>query len=257
MMNRILAPDHREVLQQFAWSNTLLALDFDGTLAPIVADRERAAMRPATRRLLSDAAELYPCVVISGRARADTCRRLAGVPLRETIGNHGAESIGSDSRAHAEVRRWRRLLERRLADQRGVVIEDKGHSIAVHYRQSRSKKRARAAILSALAELGPTRVVGGKLVINVMPQGAPHKGLALVRAREQLGCDTAIYVGDDQTDEDVFALDQPGRLLTIRVGSARSSLAAYSIRNQLEMDALLRALIELRGGGRARGRASA
>lgn len=245
-MNRILSSQHRNVLEQFAWSKTLLAFDFDGTLAPIVADPDNAAMRVTTRRLLAHAAALYPCVVISGRGLADTAKRLSGVPLRAVIGNHGLEPIRATRRALGEARRWVPLLERRLAGERGVTIEDKTYSIAVHYRHSRAKKRAREAILAAAQELGKTRIVGGKQVINILPIGAPHKGLALERARDRLRCDTAIYIGDDDTDEDVFALDQPGRLLTIRVGSTRNSLAAYSIRNQRETDAFLRVLIQLR-----------
>jgi trehalose 6-phosphate phosphatase len=61
-----------------------------------------------------------------------------------------------------------------------------------------------------------------------------------------LRCDTAIYVGDDETDEDVFALDQPGRLLTIRVGRGRGSHAAYYLRAQAAVDDLLALLVRLR-----------
>ena len=102
------------------------------------------------------------------------------------------------------------------------MIEDKGLSLAVHYRGARRKKEARALILDAAAGLGDVRLVGGKQVLNVLPAGAPGKGQALERARARLGCDTAVYVGDDETDEDVFALDQPGRLLAIRVGRKRA-----------------------------------
>jgi trehalose 6-phosphate phosphatase len=127
-----------------------------------------------------------------------------------------------------------------------VHIEDKIFSLAVHYRQSREKKKARAAILRAAAALGEVRIIGGKQVVNILPDGAPHKGIALERERERLRCDTAIYVGDDETDEDVFALDQPGRLLTIRVGAKRASAATYYISRQTTIDELLRTLIDLR-----------
>ena len=73
-----------------------------------------------------------------------------------------------------------------------------------------------------------------------------------LRERERLRCDTAIYVGDDETDEDVFALDQPGRLLSIRVGAKQASAASYCVRGQAEVDGLLRALINLRRGADAR-----
>ena len=80
-------------------------------------------------------------------------------------------------------------------------------------------------------------------MINLLPRGAPHKGIALERERERLGCDTAIYVGDDETDEDVFALGQPGRLLTIRVGASPSSAASYYLRGQADVDGLMRFLL--------------
>jgi trehalose 6-phosphate phosphatase len=91
------------------------------------------------------------------------------------------------------------------------------------------------------------RLVGGKLVINFLVPDAPHKGVALERERSHLGCDTVIYVGDDETDEDVFQIDRPGQLLSIRVGRKRTSAAPYYIRNQTEIDRILRALVAARG----------
>jgi len=98
-------------------------------------------------------------------------------------------------------------------------------------------------VLRAAGELADVRVVPGKQVINILPLGQPNKGVALERERERLGCDTAIYVGDDMSDEDVFALDQPGRLLSIRVGASRGSAAPYFIRGQRTMDTFLRTLV--------------
>jgi len=248
-MRYLLARANRDVLEQFARSRTLLAFDYDGTLAPIVRDPQRAEMRPSTRRLLRAVARAYPCVVISGRSRADVRRLLRGVRLVEVLGNHGIEEpAGRRARtgARREVRGWIRFLEPRLGGIPGVAIEDKGHSLSLHYRRAREKRRARAQILAAAAALDGAKLTGGKQVVNVLPAGAPGKGLALVRARERSGCDTAVYLGDDETDEDVFALDQPGQLLTARVGRKRSSAAAYYIRRQAEVDRLLRGLLRLR-----------
>jgi trehalose 6-phosphate phosphatase len=242
-MRDVLARANRDVLERFAGTRTVLAFDFDGTLAPIVADPDRAAMRPSTRRLLQDVAKRYPCVVISGRARGDVGRRLRGVALAGVVGNHGLEPQPATAGARREVPQWVPVLERRLGGIPGVVIEDKGLSLAVHYRAARRKKEARALVLDAAAGLGDVRLVGGKQVLNVLPAGAPGKGQALERARTRLGCDTAVYVGDDETDEDVFALDQPGRLLGIRVGRRRDSAAAYFIRTQAEIDVLLRSFL--------------
>jgi trehalose 6-phosphate phosphatase len=242
-MRHILARANRDVLRQFACSRVLLAFDYDGTLAPIVPAPDQAVMRPETRALLEALARRYPCVVISGRARADAIRRLRGVEAVEVIGNHGIEPWQTSRCSLRVVRQWRVVLERRLAPLPGVTVEDKVYSLAVHYRRSREKKRARAAILRAAAALGDVRLVRGKQVVNLLPTDAPHKGIALERARARFACDTAIYVGDDETDEDVFALDQPGRLLTVRVGRKRQSLASYFLRNQGEIDRLLETLL--------------
>jgi trehalose 6-phosphate phosphatase len=224
----------------------LLAFDYDGTLAPIVPDPDKAAMRPTTRRLLVEVAGRYPCVVISGRARSDVRRRLFGVPLQEIVANHGIEPWQATQPFMKEVRRWTPVLSRRLTGLKGVRIENKTFSIAVHYRHSREKKKARAAILEAADVLGSIRVIGGKQVVNLLPEGAPHKGIALERERDRLKLDTAIYVGDDETDEDVFGLDRPGRLLSVRVGPKRASQATYFVKSQAAIDDLLALFVSLR-----------
>jgi trehalose 6-phosphate phosphatase len=207
-------------------------------------------MRESTRRLLEKLASAYPCIVISGRSQADVLKRMRGTGVHEVIGNHGIEPWKANHAMQREVQTWRPILEQRLAGLRGVEIEDKVFSVAIHYRLSREKKLAMAEILEAVRSLAEVRVVGGKQVINVLPAGAPHKGSALLRERARLGCDTAIYVGDDETDEDVFALDQPGQLLSIRVGRRPGSAAAYFLRSQSEVDELLQRLVELRRDAR-------
>jgi trehalose 6-phosphate phosphatase len=245
-MKDILASGNLAILEQVTWSRLLVALDYDGTLAPIVGDPSRASMRPRTRDLLARLASLYEVVVISGRGHADIRKRLEGVPVAAVVGNHGVEPHRASSPYVAEVRRWLPALQAALQPLRGVELENKTFSVAVHYRRSREKKRAKALILAAASSLGDVRVIHGNQVANLLPVGAPHKGIALERERDRLGCDTAIYVGDDETDEDVFMLDQPGRLLTIRVGARRTSAADYCIANQGAIDELLDRLIQLR-----------
>ncbi len=242
----ILARSNRDLLAQLAWSKVLLAFDLDGTLAPIAPRPSAARLRERTRTLLDACARLYPCVVISGRSRASARRLLAGLPLREVVGNHGHEPASGARELEAQVAAWQPRLERALAGLPGVSLEPKGCSLAIHYRLSRAQKRARRIILAAAAELGPLRLIAGKQVVNLLPEGAPHKGIALLEARRRLGCDTAIYVGDDADDEDVFALDEPGQLLGIRVGRHRASRATFFLRNQREIDALLAVLVALR-----------
>jgi trehalose 6-phosphate phosphatase len=245
-MRNILSRANHEVLQQFAWSKVLLVFDYDGTLAPIVSRPEQAIMRQTTRSLLEELVKLYPCMVISGRTQRDAMRRLHGIGVHKIAGNHGAEPWQGMNRPVNKIDPWRRLLGERLSGIRGVKIEDKGFSIAIHYRQSREKKLARSVILEVASTLGEVRLIGGNQVVNILPLDAPHKGIALERERALLKCDTAIYVGDDETDEDVFALDQPGQLLTIRVGQQRTSAAAYFIESQRRIDDLLRLLLKFR-----------
>jgi trehalose 6-phosphate phosphatase len=181
-------------------------------------------------------------VVISGRAQRDVERRVRGLGVVGVVGNHGIEGWHAADAGPSKVVGWLPSLARALEPHKGVVLEDKTYSVAVHYRRSREKRKARAAILGAAATLGGMRVIRGKQVVNLLPLGAPHKGIALERERRRLGCDTAIYVGDDQTDEDVFALDQPGRLLSIRVGASKASSAPYHVADQRAVDRLLASL---------------
>jgi trehalose 6-phosphate phosphatase len=244
-MKAILGREGRAELARYARRRLLVALDYDGTLAPIVARPERAAMPGRTRTALRLLAARYPCVVISGRSRADLLRRLRGLGLRQVIGNHGGEPSPQRRRLRARVRRWHALLASRLRGIGGVEIEDKGLSIAVHYRHATAPARARAAIREAAKGLARARLVGGKMVVNVVPSEAPHKGIALEAQRLRLGCEAALYVGDDETDEDVFSLPAGSRL-DVRVGRHVASRARYYLRQQAQLDLLLEALARLR-----------
>lgn len=245
--------DNLELLAQLAWSPVLLAFDFDGTLAPIVADRERAVMRERTSGLFERVCASYPCAVISGRGKADVASRLGGAAVKHIIGNHGLEPGSGLGGFEREIAEALPLLEAALARCPGVDIEDKRYSLAVHYRRSRQKRVARAAIHVAVSSLPRRmRAVAGKLVVNVVPERAPNKGDALLQLRAQEGASIALYVGDDVTDEDVFELDQPGRLFTVRVGESKSSAARYFLRDQREIDALLERLADLRSQGAPR-----
>jgi trehalose 6-phosphate phosphatase len=235
-----------ELLEMFACSNVLLAFDFDGTLAPLTSEPARATMRATTQRLLRQVARLYHSVVISGRAQGDALGRLRGVEICRVVGNHGAEPSRGGEAVRRRVGQWLPILNARLSTRQGVVIEDKGFSVAVHYRRARERNAARRAILTVARSLPDVRIIGGTLAINLVVPGAPHKGLAVERERSHFTCDTLIYVGDDETDEDVFQLDRPGRLLSIRIGRKPSSAATYYLRSQAEIDRLLGTLVALR-----------
>lgn len=245
-MRRILSARYLPILKEFSSSKTLLAFDFDGTLAPIVSEPGRAKFRRITRELLRELASLYPCIVVSGRSRADVLSRVSGIAFRQVIGNHGIEPWESTDEIARAVSSWSAFLAKSLDSFPGVYLEDKGFSLSIHYRKEKRKREVIKAIENIAERIPGARIVTGKQVINIVPIGLADKGLALRREIARRRCKRAIYVGDDKTDESVFALSRRGRLLTIRVGPKRSSLACFCIRNQREIDELLRSLIAFR-----------
>jgi trehalose 6-phosphate phosphatase len=243
----LLAKVHADVVRQLAWSRVLCAFDFDGTLSPIVADRDQAGMRETTCSLLGKLAALYPTAVISGRSQRDVKARLRGLGIQYVVGNHGLEPGTGLQRYEAQVAATVPLLVERLVATPGIDVEDKQYSLAIHYRRARNKTSARRAISQAVASLPDAyRLIAGKQVVNLVPSGAAHKGDAVIDLRDRAGADVALYVGDDVTDEDVFTLDQPGRLLSVRIGKTKSSAASYFLRDQRQIDRLLRTLVSLR-----------
>lgn len=250
----ILAARNRATLAAFATSNVLLAFDYDGTLAPIVSTPERARLPATTRQLLTSIAHHYPCVVISGRRLDDVVKRLQGIPIWYVFGNFGHEPTPRGHRPSARVADWARRLTERLPTHRGLVIEEKTYSVTIHYRHVGDKRRALAAIEDAISELPDARAIGGTQALTLLPRGGPDKGVALQQARRLFHCDNALYIGDDDTDEDAFASASPERLLAIRVGTKRTSAARYRLRRQADIDRLLRTLLALRATRPDRGR---
>lgn len=242
-MQYLLSRASRSILTELAQERTLCAFDYDGTLAPIADRPDRARLRIRTRTLLCRLAALYPCVIVSGRARADVLRKLGGVNVARVLGNHGAETEVT-RKSHHGVERWKAVLDIAIAPLAGVWVEDKGFSLAVHYRQSTEKAEARRRIFAAARQLQGVRVFGGKQVVNLVGDHAPNKGDALAAERDRLRCNWVLFVGDDENDEDAFALG--GNVVPVRIGRKERSRARYYLRTQAEIDELLDLLVRLR-----------
>jgi trehalose 6-phosphate phosphatase len=252
-MRHALAADNRPALARVLSMPCLCAFDFDGTLAPFVADPDRAAMRASTRELFVELASARLCAVVSGRARDDVSARLDNARLLEVIGNHGIEPYAMDSAFAVTMRATRDVLAAALDAVAGVHIEDKGYTLAIHYRHAPDRVEARAAINAAVQRVRGVRALGGELVVNVVPRGAPHKGDALMALATRAGVASAVYVGDDETDEDVFEMAgatgapsprAPVELFTVRVGYSNNTRAQYFLEHQDEVDLFLTALIQ-------------
>jgi len=245
-MRKILSARYAPVLRDFVSGDVLLAFDFDGTLSPIVSEPGGARIRSSTRNLLKRLTSLYPCILISGRSRSDVRRRVRGIEFREVIGNHGIEPWDSRRSIERRVQGWAPKLRKELKPFPGALLENKGFSLSVHFRKVDRKRELVASVERLAAKIPKAHVVGGKLVINLVPRGPADKGVALRREMERRRCERAIYVGDDATDESVFALPLGRRLLAIRVGKTRASCARYFIGSQRQIDRLLRTLVAAR-----------
>lgn len=143
-----------------------------------------------------------------------------------------------------QIDQWRTALAIELEPVSGVWIEDKGMSLAIHYRQSVQKADARRRILEAARKMKGAHVFGGKQVVNLAVAGAPNKGDALAAERDRLGCNWVLYLGDDANDEEAFALS--GNIVSVRIGKKLRSRARYYLRTQTEIDELLELLVRLR-----------
>jgi trehalose 6-phosphate phosphatase len=268
-MRYLLSRASLPLLARLAREHTLCAFDFDGTLAPIADHPDKAGMRKRTRGLLRRVASLYPCVIVSGRDRASVLKKLSDVQVAGVLGNHGAESGRKSSSSQdlqrqnvkrQNVKQWKAALERELGalprtvpgTQPGTVpgiwIEEKESSLAIHYRLYSRKAEAQRRIFAAAGKLKNVRVFGGKDVVNVMAKLAPHKGDALAAERDRLQCNWVLYLGDDENDEDAFALR--GNIVPVRIGRKQQTHARYYLRSQVEIDDLLKLLVQLREDGR-------
>ncbi len=245
-MKYLFSAAGKAALLRFSGTGTLLAFDYDGTLASIADHPDAAHMRASTRRLMKKIVRLYPSIVITGRTRRDLRQFLTGIRPIAVVGNHGLEAVGRTPRRFVErVKHWRYQLAGRLDPIPGMVIEDKRHSLSVHYRQCKTPAAVGKAVMKAALELEGVRLIGGKSVLNLLPKEAPHKGSALLSVMKHRGCRRAIYIGDDDTDEDVFAIAKPDRIFSVRVGRRHDSQAQFYLRDQSEMDRLLKLLLSL------------
>lgn len=203
--------------------HVLLLFDFDGTLAPIVEQPTQARMRPEARRALRRLAGLDRCTTgfISGRALSDLEDRV-GVPGSFYAGNHGLEWEGPGvgpfrarllGDARTELSRIKELVGRELGGVPGILVEDKGLSLSIHYRlvPKRFARDVRDYLLWLTDKLiGTVETHRGKRILEIRPAGGPDKGIiaqAIARAVQRQAGVTALtfYFGDDAGDEPAFA----------------------------------------------------
>lgn len=242
-MKNILHPEGLQALATLFAGRPLLSFDFDGTLAPIVAIPEDARPPKGVARLLGQLAAHHPVAIITGRSVADVSPRLGFQPFG-VVGNHGAEdpTLPPDEHGPEMLDCLRVLLDGPQGQSlkaTGVMIEDKGLSMALHYRLAPDPEQACRQIQAMLDSLGPRiDVFGGKMVFNVKTPGSPDKADAALALLRRSGADRLFFIGDDANDEPIFERALPG-WLTVRVGHDGASRAAWFLESIADMPTLL------------------
>ena len=195
-----------------------ILLDFDGSLAPIVARPELAAPVRGAREVLAAAVDLYAVVAVVTGRRAEEVADLLSVPGLRFEGLYGLQAGSAKATFPG-----REQVERAAAAVHEAWVEDKGGSVAIHYRQSPEPEQARVTLLDSLealaAEAGMA-VLEGKMVVEIVPRDRPLKGGAVERIVGEAGLEAVLYAGDDLADLEAFAvLDRlrAGGLLTVKV----------------------------------------
>lgn len=231
-------------MRNFIDQNTLLAFDLDGTLAPIVPEPCEMSIPASIRKEFSLLNQRATVAVITGRSRSAAGLHL-GVTPAYLIGNHGAEGLpGWEEREKEFVRtieKWQSQLEILLPNEirNGIFLENKGTTFSIHYRHANKINASHTLILRAIDRLSPQpRLIGGKYIENLIPRNAPDKGMALKLLMQHAGHTKGFFAGDDETDEDVFRI-QDNNFFTVRVGRKKSSKAKFYLRDQGEITRLL------------------
>ncbi|MFE6836359.1 trehalose-phosphatase [Streptomyces sp. NPDC057705] len=249
---------------------SVVALDFDGTLADIVPDPDQARAHPGAVPALSALApEVASVAVITGRPAGVAVRYggFAGVPGLEhlvVLGHYGAErwdavtGIVHAPAEHPGVAAVRAELPGFLDSigaWRGTWIEEKGRALAVHTRRAADPAAAFAALREPLAELAARHglmVEPGRAVLELRPPGM-DKGVALTEFLAERDAEAVLYAGDDLGDLAAYSAVEKRRAdglpgLLVCSGSAEvpelASRADLVVDGPVEVVGLLSALAQ-------------
>ncbi|MHA7271432.1 trehalose-phosphatase [Arthrobacter sp. HLT1-20] len=236
----------------------LVALDFDGTMAPIVDRAEDARPLPRSAAALAALAALEgtTTALVSGRALASL--RVVAAPPEPTllVGSHGAEvQLGPGSaelkpsrRQHESLAEARAAVEEAVERFPGTMAEHKPAGVVLHYRQA-SETDGQAAVELVNGQLAHNpafTITTGKMVLEISVVSA-NKGEGLATLRESTQATATFFAGDDVTDEHAFAALLPGDV-GVKVGQG-GSLARFRIESPHELPALLELLLAARSNG--------
>ncbi len=241
----------------------VLLTDFDGTLSPIAGRPEEAVLPESTRLALQALSSNLKVgvAVISGRSLPDISSRV-GLPGITYAGNHGLEIRGPDLKfvyppakaLRPAVHRAYLALRKALEGFEGVLIEDKGLTLSVHYRlvpddRVEELKKTCEQTVRGWRERGKIRTTEGKKVYEVRPDVVWGKedAIALLVAcwapAGERAAGVTFFVGDDLTDEGGFRVVNAGGGVSVFVGGpGRETAARFFLSSPAEMPEFLRRL---------------
>ncbi|MBG6192291.1 trehalose 6-phosphate phosphatase [Arthrobacter sp. CAN_A212] len=240
-----------------AADHLLIALDFDGTMSPLVPLAADARPLPGSASALSALGQLpeTTTALVSGRA-LDSLRSVA-TPDPETllIGSHGAETwTGPDGAPLTLTDQQTDLLRRataavqRVVDAHaGTMLESKPTGVVLHTRTADDDVAAAAtdAARAALDQLEGAHITDGKRVLETSVISA-DKGQGIRSLREYTGATAVLFAGDDVTDEHAFAALE-AQDLGIKIGEGQTQ-AAHRVHSPEELVLVLEHLLTLRRG---------
>ncbi|PIT98964.1 MAG: trehalose-phosphatase [Bdellovibrionales bacterium CG10_big_fil_rev_8_21_14_0_10_45_34] len=245
----LLGPQGREVLKKLDRASTLIGLDYDGTITPIVRDPMAAVLSDETKAILKNLMKKWQVVIISGRMRRDLGLLLQQDDLFVTVGSHGAEcTLRKPHEEYEEevkelVSKWEALFLDLKQRYPKLILENKGLSFTVHFGMVDEQREVESEIDDRLEALeGNARIIKGYHVVNLVPAMLPHKGEALVWLMGHYKKQHALFFGDDITDEFVFKMQNPN-ITGVRVGEGVSTSAPYYVKNVDDVIASLKLLL--------------
>lgn len=249
-----LPDDLQRALTDAAGAQRLLvASDFDGTIAPIVAHPPDARPIPAAAEALAALAALRDttAALISGRALKDLAELSGAAAAVVLVGSHGSEFNADfldavDESAKSLLADIERAMAAVAAQFPGAGVETKPVSVAFHVRNvaPQDAQRALDAALAAVADWD-VHITEGKAVREFAVIDT-DKGQALDVLRGQTGATATVYFGDDVTDEKAFTR-LGARDVGVKVGSG-DTRAAYRVDTPEDIAAALWFLHDVRGG---------
>jgi alpha,alpha-trehalase len=245
----------RDILRRRGSRHLLLLCDFDGTLSEFDPDPSAVFLSDARRDVLARLAARPCCTVaiVSGRRLADVRARAGDIGDVYLAGFHGLEIEGmQESFVHSDATSAAAALEdirRRVAPSLrrlpGVFIEDKGLSIALHFRDADPAHRvvAQSVFMDAARnglDEGRFRLLPGSCVVELLPNTSWNKGAAVrwivERVEARAGSVFPVYIGDDVTDADALDAVHP---LGIGIAASTRVVGDVSVDGPAEVEHLL------------------